>query len=138
MEGKKFDGDKVRLDLIPRMPLWALGRVLTYGAKKYEAWNWSKGMAWSRVYGAAMRHLTQWYDGEEGDEETGFSHLWHAFCCIMFLMVYEDRGIGKDDRPWPKPRLDEALAMSDEEWFANGDEGVPLTDFLRREPNTGA
>jgi hypothetical protein len=48
-----------------------------------------------------MRHLTAWWERENDglDEETGYSHLWHAGCCLMFLIAYEIRGVGKDDRP---------------------------------------
>jgi hypothetical protein len=61
--------------------------------------NWEKGMAYSRLYAATMRHMTAWWEGETADPETGFSHLSHAGCCVLFLMAYELRGIGSDDRP---------------------------------------
>lgn len=99
MEGKKNDSEKIRLELIPTEVIWSLGKVLTFGAKKYDDRNWEKGIAWSRVYGALQRHLNAWWGGESKDEETGFSHLWHALCCIVFLVTYEIRGVGKDDRP---------------------------------------
>lgn len=99
MEGKKLDQDKVRMELLPDDSLVAISKVLTFGAKKYESRNWEKGMHWDRVYGAALRHLTAWHGGEDKDPETGMSHLWHAGCCLMFLIAYENRGIGKDDRP---------------------------------------
>lgn len=107
-EGQKFDGAKPRYELIPPEAVDALARVLTYGAAKYEARNWEKGMKWGRVFGAAMRHLWAWWGGAgqtrqnfafgEIDPETGFSHLWHALCCIAFLVAYEARKIGDDDR----------------------------------------
>ena len=56
-------------------------------------------MAWSRPFGALMRHMWAWWKGEKADPETGMSHLWHAACCIMFLISYEERQIGNDDRP---------------------------------------
>lgn len=109
MEGRKDDTDKVRLDLFPGEALFAIGRVLTFGAAKYEDRNWEKGMRWGRVFAATMRHLWAWWQGKgpttknfifgELDDETGFSHLWHAGCCIVFLIAYEERGIGQDDRP---------------------------------------
>jgi hypothetical protein len=99
MTATKFDGEKVRLSLFPRDALMGIGQVLTFGAKKYSDWNWAQGMDWSRIYGATMRHLTAWFDGESKDPETGMSHLWHAGCNLVFLISYEARGIGKDDRP---------------------------------------
>jgi hypothetical protein len=75
-----------------------ISTVLGYGAKKYADRNWEKGMSWGRVFGALMRHLWAWWGGEAKDQETGYSHLWHAGCCLMFLIAYEERGIGSDDR----------------------------------------
>lgn len=98
MTGIKHDTDKVRLDLVPPESIWALGKVLTFGAKKYGDRNWEEGMDWGRIYGALQRHLTAWWGGQDKDKETGYSHLWHAFCCVAFLITYEHRKIGKDDR----------------------------------------
>lgn len=98
MEGRKDDQAKPRMDLIAPEIHDALGHVLRFGADKYEARNWEKGMAWGRPFAALMRHMWAWWRGEAKDHETGFSHLWHAACCIMFLIAYEERGIGQDDR----------------------------------------
>jgi hypothetical protein len=98
-EGQKHDADKARLELVPPEIMTALGDILTFGAKKYGDRNWEHGMAWSRVFGACMRHLWAWWAGERMDTETGRSHLWHAACCIAFLVAYEERRTGTDDRP---------------------------------------
>ena len=82
----KFDQDKIPYEL------------LTFGAKKYGARNWEKGMHWSRPFGALMRHMWAWWRGEKFDAESSRPHLWHAACCLMFLIAYEGRNIGKDDR----------------------------------------
>ena len=97
-EGVKFDSDKPRFDLITPEFLEDISKVLTYGATKYEPYNWAKGMNWSRVFGAMMRHMWAWWKGDDTDPETGFSHLAHASCCLMFLISYEHRKLGKDDR----------------------------------------
>lgn len=97
-EAKKFDQEKVRMDLLPPELLTATAEILGFGASKYGERNWENGMNWSRVFGALMRHLWAWWSGQNLDEETGKSHLWHAACCIAFLIAYEERGIGKDDR----------------------------------------
>ena len=60
--------------------------------------NWEKGMSWGRVFGAMMRHMWAWWGGQKADDETGYSHLHHAACCLMFLIAYEERKIGTDDR----------------------------------------
>lgn len=99
-EGKKFDKDKLRVELLPIKPLQDISRILTFGAEKYGDRNWEKGLEWSRVYGALQRHLMAWWDGEDKDPETGESHLAHAGCCILFLLEYEKTHIELDNRPF--------------------------------------
>lgn len=94
----KADGDKVRTDLLPVGPMLAIAEVLTFGAKKYADHNWRQGFKWSRLLGAAMRHLFAFLRGEDKDPETGLSHLAHLGCCVMFLLEHEQRGLGEDDR----------------------------------------
>jgi hypothetical protein len=98
LDGKKFDEGKPELGLVSKSLIWAVGTILTFGAKKYGAHNWRGGLAWSRPYNAILRHLTAWWDGESLDAESGKSHLWHAATEIMFLIEYEERGTGHDDR----------------------------------------
>lgn len=97
--GHKDDAGKPAMHLIPPEAIFALAAVLEYGARKYADRNWEKGMDWSRPFAAGQRHLWQWWLGHDFDEETGMSHLWHAFCCIAFLIAYGGRGAGTDDRP---------------------------------------
>jgi len=61
--------------------------------------NWEHGMKWGRPFAALMRHMWAWWGGEGKDPETGMSHLWHACACLAFLIAYEARGTGSDDRP---------------------------------------
>lgn len=98
-EGRKDDGGKARHDLIPPELPEAIAAVLAFGAGKYGERNWEKGMTWGRPFAAMMRHLWAWWRGEKADPETGFSHLWHAGCCIAFLIAFEQRNAGVDDRP---------------------------------------
>ena len=79
-------------------PLVGSYAVLTFGADKYGERNWELGMSWGRPFAALMRHMWAWWQGEARDPETGMSHLWHAGCCIAFLIAYEQRRIGTDDR----------------------------------------
>lgn len=99
MEGRKDDDEKLRFDLIDSDLLIELSKVLTFGAQKYGARNWEKGMKWSRVFGALMRHMWVWWKGEKCDPETNMPHLAHAAACVMFLLAYEAREMGEDDRP---------------------------------------
>ena len=103
-EGVKFDQNKPRYDLIPPEIEEAIAKVLTFGATKYGQRNWELGMDWGRVYGALRRHMAAWWGGEDTDPETGMSHLWHSACCIAFLVAFEARGKGNDDRPKGEPK----------------------------------
>ena len=96
--GHKDDSGKVRMELVHADFVEEVAKVLTFGAEKYDEWNWRKGFKWSRVLGAAFRHLYAWARGEDKDAETGLSHLSHAACCLMFLIVFEKRRVGEDDR----------------------------------------
>lgn len=98
-EGRKDDAGKAPYELLAPEMLEDVAQVLAFGAGKYAPRNWEKGMRWGRVFGAAMRHLWAWWRGEDRDPETGLSHLAHAACCVMFLLAYEARGVGEDDRP---------------------------------------
>lgn len=96
--GFKYDEGKAAMQFIAPEMMFGMGEILELGAKKYTPRNWEKGMAWSRPFGACLRHLFAWWGGENNDKETGKSHLWHAACCLMFLIAYEQRKIGEDDR----------------------------------------
>ena len=109
VEGAKYDSGKCRIELFPGEALFAISQVLTYGATKYADRNWEKGISYGRVYGALMRHMWAWWQGRsptttsflfgDVDEETKFSHLWHAGCCLVFLITYEAREMKAfDDR----------------------------------------
>lgn len=81
----KYDQEKNQLDLLSTPWLLGVGRVLTFGAKKYAAHNWRKGIQFSRLISAVLRHILAYASGEDLDPETGLSHLYHASCCLMFL-----------------------------------------------------
>lgn len=74
-------------------------RVFDYGRKKYAAWNWAKGMAWSIPLACAVRHLLAILRGEENDPESGLPHRGHVACNLVMLAQYEQTYIEGDDRP---------------------------------------
>jgi hypothetical protein len=101
MTGIKHDTNKsMRPELITSEFIEELSKVLAYGAHKYSDRNWEKGMKWSRPFGALLRHIWSWWKGETNDPETGFSHMAHAACNVMFLLTYEKRRVGEDDREY--------------------------------------
>lgn len=98
--GEKKDEGKPRWELLPYDAVEGIVKVLTMGAKKYEARNWERGIAYGRVFGAIQRHLTAWWNGNNLDAESSLSHLDHALTELTFLSAYEKRGMVQfDDRP---------------------------------------
>lgn len=97
--GARFNTGKTPYALIPLGTLKPAADVFGYGAKKYAAWNWAKGMAWSVPYECALRHLEAWYRGEELDPESGLPHLGHVMCNLIMLTHYADHYKEGDDRP---------------------------------------
>lgn len=84
--GAKYDQDKPRMELLDSYWLEQVALVLSFGAKKYSAHNWRKGLSSSRLLGAALRHIMSYLSGQKLDPETGLSHLAHASCCLMFAV----------------------------------------------------
>lgn len=111
-EGVKFDNDKIRYDLIPPEAMTAMATILQAGAAKYAERNWESGMAWSRLFRGALGHLWDWWSLKGNDPETGRSHLWHALCCVAFLVTYEQRDIGTDNRPKRLARYDGPIGLN--------------------------
>jgi hypothetical protein len=96
--GIKHDSEKPKLSLIPRAALEEEARVFEFGANKYGRDNYKKGMAYSRLIDAALRHIIAFSDGENLDAESSLSHLGHARCCLAMLLYYINNNVGKDDR----------------------------------------
>jgi hypothetical protein len=99
--GVKDDDGKVMLALLPFESLLEVGKVLTFGAQKYEDHNWRKGFKFSRLLSATMRHLFAFTRGEDLDPESGLSHLAHAATNILFLLSFMLTKTGTDDRYQP-------------------------------------
>lgn len=97
-KGIKFDDEKIPLQFLSTVWIEGVGRVLQFGAKKYEAHNWRKGIPQARLLGACLRHVFAYLRGEDLDPETGLSHLLHASCCLMFAYELKLTKPELDDR----------------------------------------
>ena len=104
-KGFRSEQGKPPISLVPPEVIYALAcnlfRNSEEGGGKYPARNWEQGLSWVKCYDALQRHLLEWYSRRDNDPETGQSHLWHALSNLAFLVTYEERGVGIDDRPPP-------------------------------------
>lgn len=96
----KFGVMKAPLHLVPPMAIICLANAFKVGAEKYGAYNWrDKTVSKSVYYGACLRHMLAWWDGEDTDPETGNHHLDHAMACLAIIRDGESVGNINDDRP---------------------------------------
>ena len=94
----KDDNGKPPLSLLPKSFLDGVALTLGDGEKKYGRYNYLKGMKWSRMMDAAMRHITAFNEGEDRASDSNLSHLHHAAACLAILSEYQAKGVGVDDR----------------------------------------
>lgn len=67
--GLRYDEGKERVDLMCPIAAMGTARVWGKGARKYAAWNWAKGMPWSKVLGSLLRHVFKFMKGEDWDAD---------------------------------------------------------------------
>lgn len=79
-------------------PMVDAARVFDYGRKKYAAWNWAKGMAWSVPMACALRHLKAILEGQPNDLESFLPHEGHVACNIIMLQTFVRSYPEGDDR----------------------------------------
>ncbi len=96
--GAKYDANKPPMALLDPEFLEGVASVLGFGASKYAAHNWRKGITQSRLISAAYRHLGAINRGEDIDDESGLSHAYHLGCCVMFLASMMNHRPDMDDR----------------------------------------
>lgn len=96
---QRYNGGKHPVRFTPIHLLEDCNRVLEFGAKKYEAWGWAKGMPWSVPYECAIRHLAAWYRGEDTDPESGLPHLGHVMANLVMLTHFASAHPSGDNRP---------------------------------------
>lgn len=105
---KKVAGDKKpQMHLLPTIAKIATVKVLELGAKKYGEYNWrtSEGLKANTYIAAIHRHLDQFSDGEDLDEESQVSHLAHIMATCSILMDAAVCGKLIDDR-YKRPETD--------------------------------
>lgn len=91
---------KPPVSAIPPVAILNLGKAMQDGKEKYGHMNWRETNVRSDVYyNAMMRHLLQWFDGEDRAEDSNCHHLAHVMACCAILLDAEASGSLIDDRP---------------------------------------
>ena len=97
-EGKRFNKGKAKWSLVPQSALLPMVNVLEFGAQKYDAFNWQKGLSITEICESLKRHLDSFMEGEDNDPESTLSHIGHIQCNAMFLSWMMANKPDKDDR----------------------------------------
>lgn len=101
--GIKHDSEKSRPELIPAIALEEEAKVWAFGAKKYEDFNWAKGLKLMRILGAILRHTMAIMAGVDRDLDSGHLHAAHIRCnaAMLIYFFYQNR-----------PELDDRLKLN--------------------------
>lgn len=113
-EGRKYDGGKPMMSLVPPHALEEMAKVLTMGAKKYAVDNWKYVEDGKQRYMDAMlRHINAYIKGERDDPEFGTHHLAHAACCLYFILDADMSGVPLEPKAQkPQNHTPEAVPLS--------------------------
>lgn len=101
-KGKKFDSEKPSYTIIPVEALTDMAKAFQHGAKKYGKHNFKAGIEYTRLADAAMRHITQFINGENLDSESNETHIGHALASLAMLAYMYHNKKELDDRYKPK------------------------------------
>lgn len=98
MIGDRKNNGKPKWSLVPQSLLLPMVEVLEFGAKKYEPFNWKKGLSINEIGESLKRHLDAFMEGENNDLESGLSHIGHIQCNALFLTWMLENRPDLDDR----------------------------------------
>jgi len=105
--------NKPRVSDVPPVALFALGAAMSDGATKYGRFNWRKtGSTSSVFYDAMIRHLVDWYNGEDYAHDSNVHHLGHVMASCAIILDSAAQNSLNDDRL----KVTESVARSPELW----------------------
>ena len=100
---------KVPLSLVPAVALAHEAMAFRYGAydapradggRGYGPFNWRQTPIRASVYvDAALRHLLDYFDGQDLAPDSRAHHLGHARACLAIVLDALEQGTLVDDRP---------------------------------------
>ena len=123
---------KVPYSVIPFDVVAELGLAMLEGSAKYGRHNYRAAGARASVYfDGTMRHLTQWWEGEDIDQDTvtevpgsdkvlGVNHITKAIASLVVLRAAMLAGKFEDDRP---PRV-----MTSMDWVSHNEVASSIID----------
>jgi hypothetical protein len=91
---------KAPLSTVPMGVIVEMGVGMLEGSAKYGRHNYRVAGVRSSVYfDALMRHMIDWWEGEDIDPDSGLSHVTKALCTLAVLRDAQMQGMVNDDRP---------------------------------------
>lgn len=98
---------KLTFSVLPWRVLCGVALAMLEGASKYGRHNFRAAGVRGSVYFDAVvgRHLTQWWEGEDIDAESGEHHIDKAIAGLMVMRDSMLQGNFEDDRP-PRGNVD--------------------------------
>jgi hypothetical protein len=95
---------KAPMSTVPASVLAEIGVAMLEGASKYGRHNYrAVGVRGSVYYDGTMRHLMDWWEGQDLDPDSGMSHITKAITSLVVLRDAMIQGKFTDDRP-PRSR----------------------------------
>lgn len=91
---------KVPMHVVSAPVVMEMALGMMEGSRKYGSHNYRvAGVRASVYYDAAMRHLTDWWEGTDIDKASGLSHISKAMSCLHVLRDAMMNDMWNDDRP---------------------------------------
>lgn len=91
---------KAPMSTVPANVLAEIGVAMLEGASKYGRHNYrAVGVRGSVYYDGTMRHLMDWWEGQDLDPDSGMSHITKAITSLVVLRDAMLQGKFTDDRP---------------------------------------
>ena len=94
--------DALPYDLVPFQEFTdAYVRVAEFGARKYQPWNWSKGLNRIQILSSLLRHTFAYLRGEDRDSDSGLLHTDHIVWNAVTLVHNVHWNLEDGRRPEP-------------------------------------
>lgn len=92
--------ERVSLTKIPPVALIHMADAMMDGAGKYDPYNWrAKDITLHGYIDAALRHILDYWEGEECAPDSLAKHLGHAMATLAIVLDAQAHGCLIDDRP---------------------------------------